>query len=343
MRTHTIGLAAALLVLASACDGDGLGYHGCQVISQGNNWSTYGARLEHDDRRQCPIPIEYPGEVVYSGGDVIDDGAADLGYGELTVRNSAGRLAGPGTDVRAFQTDPYYGDRYVSLFSSYRAATGTNLFSDYDQMEFQVFTLARTAASYLWLKHTYQAYQPGTVLASRVSGTQIPASNQNVTYEAGSRGGTAPYTYRWYRNDAYIGTGLSYTTNAGTTDFTVKMVVTDGVSSTASTTLRIDVDGIRASVSGPGLVYLSQGDGEWTASATAGTGSYTYEWYVDNEWVGSGPVWSGYPGQGPHVLRVDVTDSAGAQHYATTEVQGIGDPNEACQPVPPQVVCNTSG
>lgn len=123
----------------------------------------------------------------------------------------------------------------------------------------------------------------------------------------------------------------------GTTDFELRVNTSDALGRTATNTMWVDVDGVRASISGPTVVYASEGGGEWTASGRGGYEPYSFDWYLDGTWIMTGPSFSGYPGEGPHGLRADMTDSRGATHSAYFDMTGIG--NETCEPVPPAVTC----
>lgn len=137
-------------------------------------------------------------------------------------------------------------------------------------------------------------------------------------------GGTSPYTYHWYRDGAYVGTGASYTASAGTRDFILRAEATDATMATRAAIFPVRVDGIVATISGPYVVYLSEGGGTWTASAQGGTPPYSYGWYLDGDFVDTGSSYAGYPGEGTHVLRVDATDAAGKAHSDHFSVKGIG-------------------
>jgi Subtilase family len=67
---------------------------------------------------------------------------------------------------------------------------------------------------------------------------------------------------------------------------------------------------LAVSISGPTNTYV--GDyGTWTAVGTGGTAPYTYSWYRDGVYVGSGSTYSDSVGYGTFQLQVNVTDAAG--------------------------------
>lgn len=46
--------------------------------------------------------------------------------------------------------------------------------------------------------------------------------------------GSPPYTYRWYWNGQFVGTGATYTAQAGEPDFQLRVEVTDAAAATVS-------------------------------------------------------------------------------------------------------------
>ena len=122
---------------------------------------------------------------------------------------------------------------------------------------------------------------------------------------------------------------------------TAYQAVRGNITRTAATL--IDVDGVRAAAAGPSTVYAGEG-GSWSASGEGGYPPYTFDWYtlgddLAEQWVGSGAVWEGYPGEGQRQLRVRMTDSRGATDNALLWVHGLGGGSESCHPVPPQITC----
>jgi hypothetical protein len=182
--------------------------------------------------------------------------------------------------------------------------------------------------------------------AARVTvvGDEIPVQNAQVTYGALSPSAGRPHTYNWYRDGAWVGSGGTYTVSAGTTDFDLRVDMSDGYGRTASDTLRVDVDGVRiTSFEGPSAVWASEGGGTWTVTSRGGSQPHTFEWYVDGKWAGSGESWSGYrPGrEGAFVLRVDVANSSGGTSSASREITQVGTGSGGCDPPPGQLACVT--
>ncbi|WMT49953.1 MAG: PKD domain-containing protein [Thermoplasmatales archaeon] len=132
-----------------------------------------------------------------------------------------------------------------------------------------------------------------------VSSSQNPTDIGNsVTFTASASGGSGSYTYQWYLNSASISgaTSSTYTTSfssSGTEEFYV--IIHDSVgnsaqSSTLDETVNVDPSVSISSSQNPTDVGNSV---TFTASATGGTGSYSYQWYVGGTAV-SGATSSSY-------------------------------------------------
>jgi hypothetical protein len=174
-----------------------------------------------------------------------------------------------------------------------------------------------------------------------ITGDEVPLARAAATWGALSRSAGRPHEYRWHRDGVYVGTGATYTANAGTADFDLRVDMTDTYGRAATHTLRVDVDGVRVhSLAGPGQVYAGEGDAIWSARGHGGYPPYTFEWLVDGVPVGSGEEWSGFPGEGQHTLTARMRDSRGASHSRSMVVQGFGGGDGTCEPVPPQITCS---
>lgn len=280
----------------------------------------------------CPVSLGQPGETKTVGADVFDKGTQEFFFIEVNVRNGYGQIPpGNGHNGLASTIQPFFGNK-ASPRLNYAAATAGTI----DRGSFEV--LRHNFGQYeddprATLEITYTSSHMVTI----IQGPTVPQSNTTQMWTAGVSGGASPYTYAWYRDGTLVSMGSSYTGAVGTTDFGLKLHVTDHTQSTRVVEMRTQVDGVLTSVSGPTLVYSSQGGGTWTASGEGGYPPYTFDWYVDGVHRGNGSSWSGYPGEGQKELWVDMRDTRGATTRANTYVQGIG--NETCEPVPPAVTC----
>jgi hypothetical protein len=142
--------------------------------------------------------------------------------------------------------------------------------------------------------------------------------------------------YAWYRDGQLVSSAASYTANVGDYQFGLRVQVTDQTTASRWADYWVDVNGVRAEISGPSAVYFQQGGGTWTVSGRGGYPPYSFDWYTDDGygqryWVGSGSSWSGYPGDGDRYLVVEMRDSRGALYSASKWVQGLNPPG--CGPI----------
>jgi hypothetical protein len=280
----------------------------------------------------CPIPLGQAFEKKTVGADVFDYGTQEFFFIEVLVRNLDGQIpAGNGFGGRAKIVEPFFGDMAAPRLN-YEAATAGGIDYGHFAVGRQDYTRFPDDP-----KATLRIEYTNSNLMTSIQGTTVPQSTTTQMWTAGVSGGASPYTYAWYRDGTLVSTGSTYTGAVGTTNFGLKVHVTDHAQSTRVAELRTQVDGVLTSVSGPTLVYSSQGGGTWTASGEGGYPPYTFDWYVDGVHRGNGSSWSGYPGEGEKELWVDMRDTRGATTRANTYVQGIG--NETCEPVPPAVAC----
>lgn len=318
-------LAVALQSSLAAC-GDVI--RNCPVIGKDPSSNIYNLDYRLIIPADCPVPLANPGnEKKYAAAKLFDLGEVDFYYASVKVKNSKGETVANDATL-FFGTIAEPSDEYI-------AATGRKTFDDYDVGIFRAWSQDSRKSAYGETKLTYQE----SSLATKLTGTMIPSPSTTHTWDAPTSGGTPGYMYQWYRDGNPVGNGSSYTGDAGTTDFDLRVEVTDQTWSTKAAVLAVDVGGVAASIDGPTLVYASQGGGNWTANGLGGTGSYTFDWYLDEQWVGTGQAWSGYTGEGGHNLQVQIRDAAGAFDSHSIFVTGIGSGDGTCDPVPPAVTC----
>jgi hypothetical protein len=301
-RIILAAVAGSLLVPALSGCGE-TEVEGCPIISASPNSNIYYLDYELVIPAKCPIPLASPGtEKKYAAAEIWDFNGSDMTWATVEVHNSAGRRVA--TETVPFLVTTSAG--YAEPRAEYVAATGGKTFNDHDIATFRAFNLTTGAAANGKTKLTYQR----SSLSTRLAGEPVPLPNTTHTWSAPVSGGYPGFMYNWYRDGSHVGNGSSYSAAVGTTDFNLRVEVTDQTWSTVAAVLVVDVGGVEPSITGPSTVY--EGDGsEWTASARGGTGVYTFNWYVDDVWVESGPVFDGSVGAGSHVLRVDAQDTAG--------------------------------
>jgi hypothetical protein len=337
MRRHSLLLAICALPIAHVLTGCEPTVRNCPVISKDPSTNLYNLEYSLLVPADCPVPLSSPGtEVKYAGAMIIDYGTRDFDYASVEIKNSKGKR-------QAHEVIGFIGDLgspgVAFVQAEYKAATGTQTFSDYDVGIFRAYNLDRTKNASGQTKITYQQ----SSLQTHLTGPVIPAASTTQTWVAPTSGGVPAYQYHWYRNGSPVGSGSTYTASTGSVPFNLQVDVTDQTWSTRSAVLRVDVNGVRVTLGGPSVVYASEGGGTWTASGEGGSQPYSYAWYMGDVsggdvYLGSGPTYAGYPGEGTRELRVMLTDAVGKTHIQTISVTGFGN-GGSCNPIPPQITC----
>ena len=306
--------------------------NGCFVRDKSGEWGP--GELEYSGTLFCPIGILHPGERVVGRTDVIDR-TQQYRYFNVDIYDSFGRPEFENEE----EVQVIGGEHVFSMIVDYAAATGRNQVGDYDILSMDVYRA--NFVSYLELELT-TAQDNG--LSARFSGSDIPLANSSQTWYVASHSGGRPHQFEWYRDGQWVASGGKYTGPAGTNDFELRVNTRDALGRTATNAMWVDVDGVRlSSFQGPSEVWASAGGGTWTVSAHGGSGPYTFNWYVDDRWVGSGESWTGYrPGQeGWFTLRVDVANANGATYSESKQILQMGTGTGGCDPPPGQDACVT--
>jgi hypothetical protein len=141
---------------------------------------------------------------------------------------------------------------------------------------------------------------------------------QIQTFTATASGGSGTLSYQWYVDGTAVGSNsasYSYTASAGSHSVTCK--VTDSastpVTSPASNAVTITVAASpTVSIAPVGPVTLDVGQVQvFTATPSGGSGSLSYQWYLDGSAVGSDSASYPYTAAGvSHTVTCEVTDSA---------------------------------
>jgi len=123
-------------------------------------------------------------------------------------------------------------------------------------------------------------------LTALISGGTTPVcyNSSPGTFTATASGGTAPYSYQWYSTTGIIAGATNSTYSPGnlTTNTGYYCVVSGGPCTPASTTTTNIVvnPALNATISGgTSPICDKTSPGTFTATATGGTGTYTYQWY----------------------------------------------------------------
>ncbi|HEX8454803.1 MAG TPA: hypothetical protein VF647_22185 [Longimicrobium sp.] len=332
LRSVAVLLACTALAAAD-CGGDDE-IANCAVSQE--NAGLYELEFELVIPAECPVPLANPGiEKKYAAAKIWDRGTEDMYYASVKVRNSAGKEVE--SELTIFLRD-FVGNRYAVPRAEFVAASGAGTFTDTDLVTFHA---SSQTGNKLAQGRTTLRYRQ-TTLSTRLVGEKIPPPNTTQTWSAPVTGGYPGFTYAWYRDGMLVGSSPTYTGTVGTGDSNLRVEVTDQTWSTVAAVLSLNVGGIEATIDGPTVVYASQGAQTWSATARGGTGTYTFDWYLDDIYAGSGITWSSYPGENWHRLEVRAQDSAGEFDAHALNVHGFGDNDPGCQPVPPQLTCGPS-
>jgi hypothetical protein len=352
MRRNTAWRYRVLITLAAAAGCIDTSANQCPLDpDQASN--VYQLDYEVTAPYECPVPIAVKGERKQAAGIVWDRGNRDFASDLLQMFNSRNQQLQSGADLFQLVGGVYQAQPEVF----YSGATGVSSVqngqllpnplppeaSDHGRF-YALFRSSDSPSSSPASGLLKVLYEWGDVRLA-VSGSEIPLRNTSRTWTASASNGTSPYRYEWYRDGQLVSQAGSYSTTVGTTDFGLRVEVWDATQAYGRKDMWIDVDGIRGTITGPNIVYLSEGGGTWTASATGGSTPYSYKWYVRDgatgniRYLGSGSSWHGYPGEGNNFLHLNVTNGTEHQHDAERIVNGIGDPNGGCVPEPPAVTC----
>jgi hypothetical protein len=151
--------------------------------------------------------------------------------------------------------------------------------------------------------------------------------------------GTAPYTYQWLQQtptdstflpiSGATSTSYSFVTSASTktgswsfelevNDSISRMVISDPVSITVSSSLNVSIAPVGPLTMAGGQVQI------FTATASGGSGSLTYQWYEDITKVGTDNATYSFTASGSsHSITCQVTDSASVPITSTSNAVSI--------------------
>ena len=183
--------------------------------------------------------------------------------------------------------------------------------------------------------HTASASLTETVYSDpsvSISSSQNPTDAGNsVTFTASPSGGSGSYTYQWYLNDNAVSgaTSSTYTTSFSSsgTD-AIYVIIKDGVGNSATSSTLDETVNADPSVS----VSSSQNPTDignsvtFTATGSGGTGSYSYQWYLNGAAV-SGATSSTYTtsfgSSGSDSVYVILTDGIGNTATSSTLTETV--------------------
>lgn len=80
-------------------------------------------------------------------------------------------------------------------------------------------------------------------LSVEIAGPSSVGQEETCTWTADAAGGDPSYSYEWYRDNSFVGTGDEYTAGTGTSDFLLRVDVTDQQGTIRSDDLYVTVEG----------------------------------------------------------------------------------------------------
>jgi len=160
------------------------------------------------------------------------------------------------------------------------------------------------------------------LLAVTISGPTTGTVGRVVTFTATGSGGTTPYTFAWTATGGSpaSGTGASFSTTYSTEGtFTVSVTITDANANTSIASQSVTV--VALPITASFTVSTSPTIGvqvTFVASASGGTGGYSYAWNLGDDNTATGnPASHTYATAGSFTVALTVTDSSMTQTTIT--------------------------
>lgn len=205
-------ISASLLLTAGLCEGgdsDQLGNHNC-VAEYGSDFAALEYFIEHDIGWKCPVSISQQGQRLGLSGTVVDRGFRDGGKSGLAVYDHQGILLDD--DFQLFQWD--VNGRWVALhYVEFPANTGGG--ADL------LYYVPDASYAKVWLEYNQFFH-------TSIAGTATPEIYTRQVWTADPTGGTAPYSYRWYREWDLVGSESSYSAFIDSpADFQIRLEMID--------------------------------------------------------------------------------------------------------------------
>lgn len=231
MRNPLACLAVSALAVSvlPACHDDGLGLHGCPTTYT-DDWRRYSLHLEHVDPSSCPRFLEFPGQLLSTGADVVDDFPVEMEGSFLQVLTQQDRSVG--SEIVGFGS---FGGRWVAQHNVlYQAGT---LDGAPDIAKYDLAPLSGRIGPRAEMTITYSSDVVATI-----SGPAAIPDVGAYTWTASVSQGVPPFTYRWYRDWEPVGSEASYTDEGGAAaEMELRLDVHDARGYAASSTRRVTV------------------------------------------------------------------------------------------------------
>lgn len=178
--------------------------------------------------------------------------------------------------------------------------------------------VATSADGCSWFADTEKGGSPKPIAAT-ITGSPTLCTSQAGTLTASLTNGTAPYTYQWKLGSTVVGTNASSVSI--TSGGIYSLSVTDACSSTTVSFTVTDSPSPTVSIGGT-LVTCTGQPTTLTATASNGTGAYTYQWKQGSNNVGTNAP--SLTATGGNTYALTVTDAKGcAITSATVSVSAV--------------------
>ncbi len=149
---------------------------------------------------------------------------------------------------------------------------------------------------------------------------------QSKLFTSAVSGGTSPYSYQWYLNNAPVSgaTSSSWTfTPSSSGSFTVYVNATDNVGTRAKSNIApVTVNPSLSVTVSPSSVVMDVGQSQlFTSSVSGGTSPFTYQWYLNGSPVSgaTSSTWTYAPASaGSNTVYVRVTDAVSVAATSNT-------------------------
>jgi len=177
----------------------------------------------------------------------------------------------------------------------------------------------------------YNITQPSAPIAISVTTQDVFCNGESTgSVTVAASGGTAPYSYEWFRNGQSLNHSASNLGSIAVGDY--KVIITDANGCTRDTTVHIaEPPAIAFNLSVIDNLCFGETNGSITLSVNGGTGTYTYNWSNGASTANIGSLAAG-------TYDVTITDNNGCHQYAQTVIAQPGAPLTAAAS-PTHVLC----
>lgn len=333
MSPIRLGMVAALACALGACaDTSPTEINGCKILYQTGNWQgdpyEYFPVVDFRDNR-CPVNIVIPDEIISAGGDVYHRDPYDQYGSYIDTEQARLKILNAQGIEQADDIFPFLywnvDESKAEMLVDFPAASAYSTFTESDRLELRISDFCCTLPQFraeIELQLNYQRDGSARVAAY---GTRLPLRNTVQTWQASSPSAGRPHQYRWYRDGTWVGTGATYAGDVGASDFDLRVDMTDTYGRTATSTERIDVDGVTTEIEGPDVISADGTTHTWQAAVRGGYPPYSYQWSRYGSPVGTGSTYSARARfGGEFVLGLSVTDAAGTTAITERTVHVAG-------------------